>query len=331
MNRVATIGFFDGVHLSHQFVIRQVAEEAQKRGLEALVVTFDCPPREVVTGKKCHLLTPLDEKKRLILATGADRCEILPFTPDFATLSAKDFMLEILKNRLRVEVLMLGYDNHFGHRDPDHPETFDDYQRYGREMGIEVLKMPPFTTHHPSPITHHPPPITQNSTFLRHALRDGDISLAAELLGRPYSITGLVVHGRGEGHRIGFPTANLAPESVETLLPKTGVYAVQIKAPSNLPQKGEARTPMMGMMNIGTRPTYDGTTLSLEVHIFDFDGDLYGQTLTIDFLRRIRDEQPFESPEALRRQLEKDKADCGFSRSEECEVRSEECEVSNDN
>ena len=230
MNRVATIGFFDGVHLGHQFVIRQVAEEAQKRGLEALVVTFDCPPREVVTGKKCHLLTTLDEKKRLILAAGADRCEILSFTPDFAALSAKDFMLEILKNRLRVEVLMLGYDNHFGHRDPDRPETFDDYQRYGREMGIEVLKMPPFTTHHPSPITHHPSPITQNSTFLRHALRDGDISLATELLGRPYSITGLVVHGRGEGHRIGFPTANLAPESIATILPKTGVYAVKVRS-----------------------------------------------------------------------------------------------------
>lgn len=313
MNRVATIGFFDGVHLGHQFVIRQVAEEAQKRGLEALVVTFDCPPREVVTGKKCHLLTTLDEKKRLILATGADRCEILPFTPDFATLSAKDFMLEILKNRLRVEVLMLGYDNHFGHRDPDHPETFDDYQRYGREMGIEVLRMPPFTTHHPSPIT-------QNSTFLRHTLRDGDISLAAELLGRPYSITGLVVHGRGEGHRIGFPTANLAPESIATILPKSGVYAVKVRSKG---VKESGSKVFSGMMNIGTRPTYDGTTLSLEVHLFNFDGDLYGQTLTIDFLRRIRDEQPFESPEALRKQLEKDRVDCGFSMSEECEVRND--------
>lgn len=303
MNRVATIGFFDGVHLGHQFVIRQVAEEARKRGLEALVVTFDCPPREVVTGKKCHLLTTLDEKKRLILAAGADRCEILPFTPDFAALSAKDFMLEILKNRLRVEVLMLGYDNHFGHRNPDHPETFDDYQRYGREMGIEVLKMPPFTTHHLSPTT-------QNSTFLRHALRDGDISLAAELLGRPYSITGLVVHGRGEGHRIGFPTANLAPESIATILPKSGVYAVKVRSKR---VKESGSKVFSGMMNIGTRPTYNGTTLSLEVHIFDFDGDLYGQTLTIDFLRRIRDEQPFESPEALRKQLEKDKADCGLN------------------
>ena len=313
MNRVATIGFFDGVHLGHQFVIRQVAEEARKRGLEALVVTFDCPPREVVTGKKCHLLTTLDEKKRLILAAGADRCEILSFTPDFAALSAKDFMLEILKNRLRVEVLMLGYDNHFGHRDPDHPETFDDYHRYGREMGIEVLRLPPFTTQHPSPNT-------QNSTFLRHALREGDISLAAELLGRPYSITGLVVHGRGEGHRIGFPTANLAPESIATILPKSGVYAVKVRS-KGVTESGNKV--FSGMMNIGTRPTYNGTTLSLEVHIFDFDSDLYGQTLTIDFLRRIRGEQPFESPEALRKQLEKDKADCGFSRSVECGVWSE--------
>lgn len=310
MNRVATIGFFDGVHLGHQFVIRQVAEEARKRGLEALVVTFDCPPREVVTGKKCHLLTTLDEKKRLILAAGADRCEILPFTPDFAALSAKDFMLEILKNRLRVEVLMLGYDNHFGHRNPDHPETFDDYQRYGREMGIEVLKMPVFMC----PPQKDSPPFGGvrggSSSIIRHALRDGDITLATELLGRPYSITGLVVHGRGEGHRIGFPTANLAPESIATILPKSGVYAVKVR---NKGVKESGSKVFSGMMNIGMRPTYDGTTLSLEVHLFDFDGDLYGHTLTIDFLRRIRDEQPFESPEALRRQLEKDKVDCGLN------------------
>jgi len=311
MNRVATIGFFDGVHLGHQFVIRQVAEEARKRGLEALVVTFDCPPREVVTGKKCHLLTTLDEKKRLILAAGADRCEILSFTPDFAALSAKDFMLEILKNRLRVEVLMLGYDNHFGHRNPDHPETFDDYQRYAHELGIELILLPEMP---PSFLAPRSSLLAQNSTTIRHALRDGDISLAAELLGRPYSITGLVVHGRGEGHSIGFPTANLAPESVETILPKTGVYAVKVRSKG---VKESGSKVFLGMMNIGTRPTYNGTTLSLEVHLFDFDGDLYGQTLTIDFLRRIRDEQPFESPEALRKQLEKDRADCGFSRSVE--------------
>ena len=321
MNSVATIGFFDGVHRGHQFVVRQVAEEARKRGLEAVVVTFDRPPREVVTGQKSPLLTTLDEKKRLILAAGADRCEILPFTPELAALSARQFMQTVLKERLRVEVLMLGYDNRFGHRSPDRPETFDDYQRYARELGIELILFPEMP---PSFLAPRSSLLAQNSTTIRHALRDGNIALATELLGRPYSITGCVVHGRGEGHRIGFPTANIAPESVATILPKSGVYAVEVKAPSNLPQLGEATKPMMGMMNIGTRPTYDGDTLSLEVHIIDFDGDLYGQMLTVDFLRRIRDEQPFDSPEALRKQLEKDRADCVFSRNEEGGTRKEE-------
>ena len=324
MNSVATIGFFDGVHRGHQFVVRQVAEEARKRGLEAVVVTFDRPPREVVTGQKSPLLTTLDEKKRLILAAGADHCEILPFTPELAALSARQFMQTVLKEQLRVEVLMLGYDNRFGHRSPDRPETFDDYQRYAHEIGMEVLKMPVFPK--------NSPPFGgvrggSSSTTIRHALRDGNIALATELLGRPYSITGCVVHGRGEGHRIGFPTANIAPESVATILPKSGVYAVEVKAPSNLPQLGAATKPMMGMMNIGTRPTYDGNSLSLEVHIIDFDGDLYGQTLTVDFLHRIRDEQPFDSPEALRKQLEKDRADCVFSRNKEGGTRSEEPQV----
>ena len=311
MNRVATIGFFDGVHRGHQFVVRQVVEEARKRGLEAVVVTFDCPPREVVTGKKCPLLTTLNEKKRLILEAGADRCEILSFTPDFAALSARQFMQTVLKEQLCVEVLMLGYDNHFGHRNPDHPETFDDYQRYAHELGIELILLPEMP---PSFLAPRSSLLAQNSTTIRHALRDGDVALAADLLGRPYSIAGCVVHGRGEGHRIGFPTANIAPESVATILPKSGVYAVEVRSQGVLELRSQV---FAGMMNIGMRPTYNGTTLSLEVHLFDFDGDLYGQTLTIDFLRRIRDEQPFESPEALRKQLEKDRADCGFSRSVE--------------
>ena len=320
MNRVATIGFFDGVHRGHQFVVRQVAEEARKRGLEAVVVTFDRPPREVVTGKKCPLLTTLDGKKRLILAAGADRCEILPFTPELAALSAQQFMQTVLKEQLRVEVLMLGYDNHFGHRSPDRPETFDDYQRYAHELGMEVLKMPVFT----GSTQEYSPPFGGvrggSSSAIRHALHEGNIALATELLGRPYSITGRVVHGRGEGHRIGFPTANLAPESVATILPKSGVYAVKVRSKG---VKESGSKVFLGMMNIGTRPTYNGTTLSLEVHLFDFDGDLYGQTLTIDFLRRIRDEQPFESPEALRKQLEKDRSDCDFSRNEKGGARND--------
>ena len=225
-------------------------------------------------------------------------------------------MQTVLKEQLCVEVLMLGYDNHFGHRNPDHPETFDDYQRYAHELGIELILLPEMP---PSFLAPRSSLLAQNSTTIRHALRDGDVALAADLLGRPYSIAGCVVHGRGEGHRIGFPTANIAPESVATILPKSGVYAVEVRSQGVMELRSQV---FAGMMNIGTRPTYDGNTLSLEVHLFDFDGDLYGQTLTVDFLRRIRDEQAFESPEALRKQLEKDRADCDFSRSVKREVRS---------
>lgn len=308
----ATIGFFDGVHLGHQFVIRQVAEEARKRGMEAVVVTFDRPPREVVTGQSTPLLTTLEEKKALILAAGADRCEVLPFTREMARLTAKEFMQTILKEQLHVEVLMLGYDNRFGQRTPGVHEDFNDYQRYARELSMEVVKLPQFNPH-PSPINHHPSPITHqnstlpplNSTAIRNAVKTGDVALAALLLGRHYSITGRVVHGRGEGRKLNFPTANLAPQTVETIIPATGVYEVAVKAPSTLHQNEETLS-FAGIMNIGTRPTYGNGELSLEVHLLNFSGNLYNHRLTVEFLRRIRPEQTFSSPEALRQQIEKD-------------------------
>ena len=323
----ATIGFFDGVHQGHQFVIRHVADEAHRRGMEALVVTFDRPPREVVTGQSTPLLTTLEEKKALILAAGADRCEVFPFTREMAMLTAKEFMQTILKEQLQVEVLMLGYDNRFGHRTPGVHEDFNDYQRYARELGMEVVKLPQFnphpspTTHHPPPTTHHPSPITQNSTFIRNAVKTGDVALAALLLGRHYSITGRVVHGRGEGRKLNFPTANLAPQTVETIIPATGVYEVAVKGPrvqefrssgvqefrsSEVREFRSENSSLPGIMNIGTRPTYGNGELSLEVHLLNFSGNLYNHLLTVEFLRRIRPEQTFSSPEALRQQIEKD-------------------------
>ncbi|MBR3727112.1 MAG: hypothetical protein IKN21_05935, partial [Prevotella sp.] len=251
----ATIGFFDGVHQGHQFVIRHMADEAHRRGMEAVVVTFDRPPREVVTGQSTPLLTTLEEKKALILAAGADRCEVLPFTREMARLTAKEFMQTILKEQLQVEVLMLGYDNRFGHRTPGVCEDFNDYQRYARELSMEVVKLPQFnpqpspTTHQPSTINHQNSTLNpQNSTFIRNAVKTGDVALAALLLGRRYSITGRVVHGRGEGHKLNFPTANLAPQTVETIIPATGVYEVAVKAPSNLNQNGETLS-FAGIMN----------------------------------------------------------------------------------
>ena len=292
---VATIGFFDGVHQGHQFVIGCVVDEARRRGLEALVVTFDRSPREVLSAEKTKILTTREETVRLVLAAGADRCEVLRFDSELSALSAEEFMRSMLKERLNVGVLVLGYDNRFGRRSNCREESFEDYVRYGKELGIEVIRLPEF-------VSDRLYGGNCSSSAIRSALREGDVARAAMLLGRPYSISGLVVHGRGEGSRMGFPTANLSPDSVETLLPACGVYAVDVSV------EGVAEEPLRGMMNIGTRPTFnDGNALSLEVHLLDFDGDLYGRRLTVSFMRRIRAEQSFDSPESLQRQLKMDK------------------------
>lgn len=302
---VATIGFFDGVHRGHQFVIGCLVDEARRRGLQAVVVTFDEHPRKVLAppplkptsdpslkGRERYLLTKRDEVRKLILDAGADRCEVLHFDRSMAGMPAREFMKTVLKEQLGVKVLMMGYDNRFGHRECGSAEGFNDYVRYGQELGIEVKAMPAMGE-------------GISSSAVRHALRDGNVSLAAQMLGRPYSIAGRVVHGYEEGHRLGFPTANIDPTSVATMIPATGVYAVEVRtltADSN--REGEGR---MGMMNIGTRPTYGCHDLSLEVHILDFDGDLYGSQLKVAFLQRIREERMFASADELRQQLETDR------------------------
>ncbi len=317
---VATIGFFDGVHRGHQFVIGCVVDEARRRGLEAVVVTFDRHPRAVLAemnggsaatcGKAVKTngqtnktnvpgcLTTRALTQQLILQAGADRCEVLHFDRQLALLSARDFMQQVLHRQLGVSVLMMGYDNRFGHRSPHSTEGFDDYVAYGREMGIEVVRLPEFQLGDDMPAT-----AALCSSTIRKALAEGNISLANACLGRRYTIEGTVVHGYEEGRRLGFPTANLAPESVEQLLPAAGVYAVEVELPSS----AASAQPLAGMMNIGTRPTFDGHALSLEVNILGYEGYLYGQRLSVRFLQRIRGEQHFQSPEALRLQLETDR------------------------
>lgn len=299
MGCVATIGFFDGVHRGHQFVISHMVEEARRRGLEAVVVTLDTHPREVVARcanpsqqKKTQLLTTRDEARRLILEAGADRCEVLHFDQAMAQLSARDFMQTVLRDQLGVKVLMTGYDNRFGHRSRESNEGFDDYVDYGRQLGIEVISLPPLKETAGS----------ASSSAIRGALSEGDVAQATRLLGRPYSIVGRVVHGFEEGHRLGFPTANIDPASVKTLIPAAGVYAVEVSV------EGMSTT-WQGMMNIGTRPTYGGSKLSLEAHLLDFDGDLYDKSITVTFLKRIREERTFASPDDLRHQLEADRAE----------------------
>lgn len=292
----ATIGFFDGVHRGHRSLIGQLKQAARERGLQTMVITFAQHPRQVVQPEwQPQLLTTLEGKAHFIEETGIDVLVVLRFDKQMAALSAHDFMQRVLSDELGVQLLLTGYDNRFGHRTPDSHEGFDDYLRYAGELGIELIRLPEKAC----PDAH----VRCSSSSVRKALSEGDVSLAGELLGRPYSIAGRVVHGRGEGRRLDFPTANLSPETVETILPAAGVYAVSVKVDDeNGPESRK-----LGMMNIGTRPTYDGGALSLEAHVFDFTGDLYDRQLTVEFLRRIRDEQAFSSPEALRRQLEKDK------------------------
>ena len=272
---VATIGMFDGVHLGHQFVLRQVVEQARQQALQSLCITFDQSPRQE------KVLTPLNEKVRLIRQAGIDRVEVLAFTPALKALSAREFMDRMLRNQLGVEVLMTGYDNRFGH---NREECFEDYVRYGKELGIEVLSLPPLSSPHHSNIC---------SSHIRQLLLKGLVDDAAESLGHPYAIDGHVTHGEHIGTELGFPTANLLPDNPHQLIPAPGVYAVRCGAHK-------------GMMNIGTRPTFGQHPQTLEVHLLNYDGDLYGQALGVEFISRLREERRFQNMEALKEQLEQD-------------------------
>ena len=334
---VATIGFFDGVHRGHQCLIRQVQDEALQRGMRSLIITFDRHPRAVFApGAVPPLLTTTEEKMALLKATGIDDIYVLPFDKAMAALTAREFMQQVLKEQLGVKVLVIGYDNRFGRRETIDPATksqgtiqekdavegFAEYQGYGREMGIEVVLAKELEGEHVS------------SSEVRRALESGDVQRAAQLLGRPYTWTGRVVHGHEVGRQLGFPTANLVAvdrsaqgdashmkkgqETVGKMLPARGAYAVRVKSERVKSEKWDGERVKSeewdgeewaaGMLNIGRRPTIDnGSDISIEAHLFDFEGDLYGQTLTLSFIARLREERRFASEEELMAQLQADK------------------------
>ena len=286
---VATIGCFDGVHLGHQLLIRTVLCQAKERGLQSVVITFDRQPRELFDPTyRPQLLSTPEEKKQLMAAMGVDHLVVLPFTRELASLTAQAFMQQILQERLGVQVLVTGYDNRFGR---NRTEDFDDYVRYGQALGMEVLR----GEEAKFPGTDE----AVSSSALRQLLQEGKVRQMQEGLTRPYSLTGKVVAGDHIGHEIGFPTANLEVDDPCKALPAPGVYAVKAIL-------GTER--MSAMMNIGTRPTFEGTTQTLEVHILNKVGDVYGQTLTVEFIERLRPERRFSSREALVEQLKADRA-----------------------
>lgn len=287
MNRyAATIGFFDGVHLGHRYLIDQLKQQASAHGLQTMAVTFDRHPRQVLQSQWQPQLLTTAEEKTALLRPLVDHVEVLCFDHAMAALTAADFM-QLLRDRFEVSLLLTGYDHRFGH---NRSEGFSDYVRHGHELGMQVVAGQPLTLEgsHVS------------SSLLRRLLSDvGDVAEARRLLGRSYSLQGTVVGGEQVGRHLGYPTANLQPHSAEKLLPHGGAYAVMVSVDDSTEQ-------LPGMMNIGRRPTFGEHGQTLEVHIFHFMGNLYGHRLTVSFVDRLRDELRFSSPDALISQLRTD-------------------------
>lgn len=284
----ATIGCFDGVHTGHRFLVRQVCETAAEKGLKSVLITFPVHPRQVMqTGYMPELLSCPAQKTSLLGTLEADYCIILPFTRELSQLTARDFM-ELLHKRYNVQALVIGYDHRFGH---NRTESFEDYCRYGKELGMAVTKA--------EPLKWADTDVYISSSAIRKLLKNGDIETANRFLGYRYHINGTVTEGHKLGRKIGFPTANISPSCPEKLIPANGVYAVHVRIED---------TTYKGMLNIGNRPTANnGNDTSIEVHIIDFSGDIYHHPLRIEFIKRIRPEIRFSSLEELAKQLEKDK------------------------
>ena len=277
---VATIGMFDGVHRGHQFVLQHVVDEAHQRGLQSMAITF------IKTAPQT--LTPLVQKRIQLTKTGIDRIEVLTFDDSLKQMTARQFMEQVLRDKYGVKVLLTGYDNRFGY---NRVEGFDDYVRYGKELGIEVISLPPAPSKERGDIV--------SSSLIRKLIADGDIHKANELLGNPYTILGRVEHGEHIGTKLGYPTANLVLVDKCQLIPSAGVYAVKIRLENSVEWKH-------GMMNIGMRPTFDGQHQTLEVNVFRLKENLYGQQMEVAFIERLRGEQRFDSIEALKEQLRQD-------------------------
>lgn len=284
---VATIGFFDGVHLGHRFLLNDLNEIAKKKQKQTLVITFDTHPQEILKRRYAPpILTTKKEKLQLLEEFGIDNCLVLNFTDKLAEYSAYDFFSEILLQKLHIDTLLVGYDHRFG---KNRAENFEDYLHYGEELGIQVIQAKPFSENDKH----------ISSSEIRRLLEQGNVASANEILGYRYHIEGIVTDGEKIGKRIGFPTANLNVNEIKKLIPARGVYAVTVKLDNKT---------YKGMLNIGWRPTMGKSDeKTIEVHIIGFEENIYAKTLQITFAQRIRDEIKFENVEELVIQLKKDK------------------------
>lgn len=284
----ATVGFFDGVHAGHRYLLEELKNAARENHLNSVVVTFDVHPRKVLNADfQPKLLTTLNEKTAQLENNNMDACVVLNFNQDFAHLTAYEFIKYILRDRLKVKTLLVGHDHRFGH---NRSQGFNDYQKIGEELGIKVLQAGQFTQENHAHIS---------SSEVRHSLEAGNIRKANEILTYPYSFRGKVVEGNQIGRQIGFPTANIQPEDKDKIIPAIGVYEVLV----TLDEKT-----YKGMLNIGKRPTVsEAEEVKIEVHIIDFEEYIYNKNVKIEFVNRIRDEIKFANLEELKAQLQKDR------------------------
>lgn len=284
---VVTSGTFDGVHVGHQKILRRVIERARQSDGQSVVITYWPHPRLVLfpEDNNLKLLSTIEERIEQLRSFGIDYLLIIPFTKEFSRTSSRSFITDILVRAINTKVLVIGYDHRFG---KNREGSFEHLKARSAQYGFEVEEIP----------RQDVDDIGVSSTKIRRALESGDIETANRYLGRHYSITSEVEEGKKLGRTIGFPTANMAMPPAHKLIPGNGVYAVWAKV------DGERHA---AMMNIGLRPTVDGKELTLEVHLLDFTGDLYGKTMTVEFVDQLRKERKFEGLEALQAQLVKDR------------------------
>lgn len=283
---IVTIGTYDGVHSGHQKILEKLKLEANKNGLKSAVLTFFPHPRMVLQkDADIKLINTLDEKSEILENLGLDYLVIEKFTEQFSRITALEFVRDILVNKLNAKQIIIGYNHRFGR---NRAANIDDLNDFGKTFGFHVHQIS----------AHDIDEVAISSTKIRMALGQGHVDKANTYLGYKFMLTGTVKRGNGLGRTIGFPTANLFIEEPYKLIPKGGVYAVSCN------YEGEV---VYGMMNIGLNPTVNGKRQSIEVHFFDFNKDIYNQRIQIRMHKRLRDEEKFESVDALKMQLEKDK------------------------
>ena len=285
-NTVVTIGTFDGIHRGHRKILDELLRISKEENSRNFVITFEPHPRTVVAQKfDIRLLTTLEEKKEIFENCGIENLMVINFTKEFSKLTSEEFIRKFICDKIGARHVVIGYDHKFGRNRDGNESTL---RSLGEKFGFDVTQVPPIKEND----------VVISSTLIRNLLLNGKVEEANSYLGRNYLLSGKVVHGAGRGISLGFPTANLQPNSKRKLIPANGVYAVSVKLENKV---------YFGVMNIGFRPTFNQTPHAItEVHVLDFNKDIYGENITIGFVKRLRDEKKFGGKEELIKQIKDD-------------------------